>query len=161
MGAGQLPPSQGSVGGTKDAPVTHDDGSSNSHTGGPAADDDFVLVAHRPVLYLLLTVEGIPAGLLLALLVVEEGLAGTSPGGLVVLDTTALTLDGICGGDDEDDTEGLELGREGAECGPATAGVPHSGEGYGETAEDTLDRSADSGGVVSGELFLSSKLDRA
>ncbi len=142
-----------------DVPVAHDDGTSNGHAGGPGAKDDLVLVAHGPLLELLGGAEGLPPGLIRGLLAVEDGLACAGPGGLVVLDTTALGLDGVGGGDDEDDAEGLELGREGAEGRPLAVRPPDGGEGDGETAEETLDGTADGGAVVSGELFLSRELE--
>ena len=101
----------------------------------------------------------LPAGLELALLALEEGLAGAGPGGLVELDAAALGLDGVGGADDHDDAEGLEVRREGAVGGPVAVGVEGGGDGEDEAGGDALDRAPDGGGVVAGELFFSSKLE--
>ncbi len=142
----------------EDVPIAHDDHTSNSHGGSPRAHDDLVLVLQRPLLELGLRVHHLPATLLHALLAVELGLAGAGPGGLVELDAAALGLDGVAGRDDEDDTERLEVGREGAVVRPVALHVEGGGEGEDEAAEHALDGAADGRGVMAGELFLSGEL---
>ena len=141
-------------------PVAHDDGASNGHAGRPAAEDDLVLVADAPVLELVLGREVLPAGLGGLLLALEEGLAGAGPGGLVELDAAALGLDGVRGADDEDHAERLEVRREGAVGGRVAVGIEGGGEGDGEAGGDALDRTAQGGSLVAGELFFGDKLEQ-
>ena len=140
--------------------VRHDDRGRDAHAERPATEDDLVLVLVRPLLELASGGEGLPALLLDSLDTLELLGTDTGPGGLVVLDTTALGLDGIRGEDDEDGGEGLELDGHGTECGPLLVGDVPAREGDGESSGETFDGTADGRLVVALELFWGSELLR-
>ena len=70
----------------------------------------------------------LPGGLAFVLLTLDNGLAGAGPVGLVELDAAALCLNGVGGGDDNDDAEGLEMDWQGAVDREVAVGVERGGK---------------------------------
>lgn len=138
--------------------VGHDDGAGDGHAGGPRAEDDLVLVVHRPLLEPVCARKRLPVLLLLGLDALELADTDAGPRRLVELDAAALGLDGVGGEDDDDGGEGLELDGHGAEGGPFLIGDVACREGDGQTGEQAFDGTADGCVVVALELFLGSKL---
>lgn len=138
--------------------VAHHESTSNSHASCPAAQDDLVLVAVRPVSDLLLAVEAVPAGDLLLVLALKLGLASTGPRGLVELDATALGLDGVKGRDDEDGAHDLKVDGKRTVGGPAAMQPEGCRDGDGKAGDGALDGPADGSGLVGLELFFGGQL---
>lgn len=139
--------------------VRHHNGAGNTHADCPAADNDFILVLHRPLLGLVLHRQTLPVQLFLGLDTLNLLHTGARPCRFVEFDTTSLSLNGVEGEDDDDGGKRLELDGEFAEGGPLAVEVKACGNGDGETGGGTLESAADCGSVVAFKLFLSGELN--